>query len=244
MTDQTGRHQASSGPEGVRFRHAAERFHTQTDWLDSRHSFSFASHHDPAWMGHGPLRVINDDTIAPGRGFGMHPHRDMDIITVLVQGQINHQDSLGHSAVLRAGDVQRMSAGTGVIHSEINGGSEPCRLLQVWIEPQQCNMPPSYEQKAFAIQPGWTPLLDPDRTDGAMAMTGPTRLWRALPPAGAGLSLGIGSARHGWLQLISGAGSVDGLALEQGDGLGWRGGPIREFNAGPDGADLLLFALD
>ena len=112
-----------------RLRPAAERFHSQLDWLDSWHSFSFSHHHDPDWMGFGPLRVINDDTIAPGQGFGMHPHQSMEIITVMVEGELTHQDSMGHREVLRAGEVQRMSAGRGVVHSEINQSAAPCRCL-------------------------------------------------------------------------------------------------------------------
>ena len=131
------------------FRPAAERFHSQLDWLDSWHSFSFSSHFDPAWMGFGPLRVINDDTIAAGRGFGMHPHRDMEIVTVMVEGQLNHRDSMGHAEVLRAGEVQRMSAGTGIVHSEVNAGSTPCRLLQIWIEPSRGGIGFSAETAAF-----------------------------------------------------------------------------------------------
>jgi redox-sensitive bicupin YhaK (pirin superfamily) len=124
MTVPTPTDLAPAAP-GLLFRPAAERFHSQLDWLDSWHSFSFSSHYDPAWMGFGPLRVINDDTITPGRGFGMHPHHDMEIITVMVEGQLNHRDSMGHAEVLRAGEVQRMSAGTGVVHSEINGSDQP-----------------------------------------------------------------------------------------------------------------------
>jgi hypothetical protein len=108
-------------------RPATERFHSRHDWLDSRHSFSFAGHDDPAWRGFGPLRVINEDHIAAGRGFGMHPHSDMEIVTVMLSGVLHHRDSLGHSAELRAGEVQRMSAGTGIVHSEINGGATCCR---------------------------------------------------------------------------------------------------------------------
>ncbi len=208
------------------FRPAAERFHSQLDWLDSWHSFSFAGHHDPAWMGFGPLRVINDDTIAAGRGFGMHPHRDMEIITVMVEGQLNHRDSMGHAEVLRAGEVQRMSAGTGVVHSEINGGDQPCRLLQIWIEPSSAGIAPAYGQKPFAIGPDWTPLLDPDGRDGAMALHRPVRLrqpqsghrrrqprlvaadqrlrrsdgrLRARPAPGPGRWPGLRGRRAGWL---------------------------------------------
>ncbi|MEB3333258.1 MAG: pirin family protein [Synechococcaceae cyanobacterium] len=224
-------------------RPAAERFHSRTDWLDSWHRFSFGAHHDPQWMGFGPLRVINDDRIAAGRCFGLHPHRDMEIITVMVEGQINHRDSLGHAEVLREGEVQRMSAGTGVMHSEINEGERPCRLLQIWIEPTSLGIAPTYEQRPFAIGEDWTPLLDPEHADGAMAIHRPMRLWRAQPPAGRELALPLGSGSRGWIQLISGAGDVDGCALVQGDGLGFGAGAVTRFKAGASGADLLLFEL-
>ena len=232
---------------GLVFRPAAERFHSQLDWLDSWHSFSFSSHYDPAWMGFGPLRVINDDRIAAGRGFGMHPHQDMEIVTVMVAGQLNHRDSMGHAEVLRAGEVQRMSAGTGVVHSEVNEGDQPCRLLQIWIEPSTAGIPPAYGQKPFAIGSGWTPLLDPDQRDGAMAIHRPVRLWRAQPACGQSLSLVIGAGNLGWLQLISGEATATGeagqRALQQGDGLGFASGALAQLRAGSAGADLLLFDL-
>jgi len=243
---------ANASPAGpLLLRPAAERFHTRLDWLESWHSFSFASHHDPAWMGFGPLRVINDDTIAPGRGFGMHPHRDMEIVTVMVAGQLDHRDSMGHAAVLRAGEVQRMSAGTGIVHSEINGGDQPCRLLQIWIEPSSSGIAPGYEQRPFAIGPGWTPLLDPQRRGGAMAIQRPVRLWRAQPGPGQVLDLAIAAGSRGWLQLIGGGGAVSGslpatpgpVVLSRGDGLGFMAGTVQPFHAGTDGADLLLFEL-
>ncbi len=230
--------------EGLVLRPAGERFHSQLDWLDSWHSFSFSSHYDPAWMGFGPLRVINDDTIAAGRGFGMHPHRDMEIITVMVEGELHHRDSLGHAEVLRAGEVQRMSAGTGVVHSEMNLGQAPCRLLQIWIEPSSTGIPPDYEQKPFPLPGGWTPLLDPDRTDGAMAIHRPVQQWRARLQPGESLALPALSGAV-WLQLIDGA-LEPPWQLQRGDGLCWRHHP----NAAPPaltattaGADLLLFAL-
>jgi hypothetical protein len=225
------------------FRPAADRFHSQLDWLDSWHTFSFGNHFDPAWMGFGPLRVINDDRIAAGQGFGMHPHRDMEIVTVMVEGQLNHRDSMGHTEVLRAGEVQRMSAGTGVVHSEINEADQPCRLLQIWIEPSTAGIAPAYEQKPFAITAGWTPLLDPAQTAGAMTIHRPVRLWRAQPTGGATLSLVIGSGSQGWIQLIAGDGDSDGHSLQQGDGLGFSAGTLNTFTAGPAGADLLLFEL-
>jgi redox-sensitive bicupin YhaK (pirin superfamily) len=232
---------------GLVFRPAAERFHSRLDWLDSWHSFSFSSHHDPAWMGFGPLRVINDDTIAAGRGFGMHPHRDMEIVTVMVEGQLNHCDSMGHAEVLRAGEVQRMSAGTGVVHSEINQGERACRLLQIWIEPSSAGIDPAYEQKPFAIGSGWTSLLDPAGADGAMAIHRPVRLWRARPEAGDRLALPLAAGSRGWLQLIDGSLACDGLPerLQRGDGLGFIAGegPVATLSSAAPGTDLLLFEL-
>ena len=237
------------------FRPAAERFHTQLDWLDSWHTFSFAGHHDPEWMGFGPLRVINDDTIAPGQGFGMHPHRDMEIITVMVEGELSHRDSMGHAEVLAAGEVQAMGAGTGVVHSEINQSERACRLLQLWIEPSSAGGPPTYAQQAFSIGPCWTPLVGP----GAMAIQRPVRLWRAQPRAAETLPLPMAIDHLGWLQVINGTGLVrvgpgrEPIALQRGDGVGFGGGfgggqglgdgPLELIEAGPQGADLLLFEL-
>jgi redox-sensitive bicupin YhaK (pirin superfamily) len=233
----------SSLRPGLLLRPAAERFHSQLDWLESWHSFSFAGHHDPAWMGFGPLRVINDDTIAAGAGFGMHPHRDMEIITVMVQGELQHRDSMGHAQVLRAGELQRMSAGTGVVHSEINAGEQPCRLLQIWIEPQRLGLPPSYGQQPMALGRGWTLLLDPAEADGAMAIQRPVRLWRARAEAGEALPLPVASDRMGWLQMIDGELEAP-LPLRRGDGLGFEAGALAaSLQVGGPGADLLLFEL-
>jgi len=227
-----------------RLRPAGERFHSRRDWLESWHSFSFAEHHDPAWMGFGPLRVINDDTIAGGSGFGLHPHREMEIVTVMVEGTLEHRDSLGHSQLLRAGEVQRMTAGTGMLHSEINPTGAPCRLLQIWIEPERSGLPPGYEQRPFAVGRGWTRLLDPQRRDGAMAIQRSLRLFRACPGPGDVLTLPCGPGRLAWLQLISGA-LLAPEPLQAGDGLGWRtGGDAAPLVAGASGADLLLFELD
>ncbi|EAQ75577.1 hypothetical protein WH5701_01975 [Synechococcus sp. WH 5701] len=158
-------------------RPAAERFHGRLDWLESWHTFSFGHHYDPAWMGYGPLRVINEDTIAPGRGFGMHPHSDMEIITVMVEGELSHRDSMGHGAVLRVGEVQRMSAGTGVVHSEINESGSPCRLLQIWIEPSSRGIKPAYEQKPSASATTGPCCLIPSRLRAP---------WRSIGRCGCG----------------------------------------------------------
>tara|TARA_B100000902_G_scaffold298899_1_gene286285 strand:+ start:321 stop:1100 length:780 start_codon:yes stop_codon:yes gene_type:complete len=202
-----------------------ERFHTQLDWLDSWHSFSFGHHYDPAWMGFGPLLVINDDTIAAGRGFGMHPHRNMEIITVMVEGELTHADSIGHCEVLRAGEVQRMSAGTGIVHSEINKSSQPCRFLQIWIEPEQIGITPDYDQKPIAIGTGWTTLIHPDAPSDAMATASATRMWRARPNPQADLPLPAATEHSLWIQVIDGElelrndnGST--YPLKRGDGVG------------------------
>jgi redox-sensitive bicupin YhaK (pirin superfamily) len=232
------------GAEGLRLRPAAERFHSQLDWLESWHSFSFSNHWDSAWMGFGPLRVINDDTIAAGRGFGMHPHRDMEIITVMVEGELHHRDSMGHAEVLRAGEVQCMSAGTGVVHSEINGADQPCRLLQIWIEPSAAGVEPAYEQKPFPLQSGWTALLDPQRRDGALSIQRPVQLWRGRLDPGQTLDLPPLSGAI-WLQMIEG-GLEQPWLLQRGDGLGWCSAPgvtPPGLVATAAGADLLLFQL-
>ena len=236
------------------FRPGPERFHSQTGWLDSWHSFSFAGHYDPRWSGFGPLLVINDDRIAAGQGFGMHPHRDMEIITVMVDGALHHRDSMGHSATLQAGEVQRMTAGTGIVHSEINGGEAACRLLQIWIEPSQQGIAPSYDQRAFPLAEGWTPLVDPEGLGGAMVIQRPVRLWRACPGAGVQLELALAPDTQGWIQVIAGslaAGPKADLpssiavpaSLGEGDGLGFRSGQLVSLTAASQGADLLLFEL-
>ena len=231
-------------------RPADQRFHTQLDWLESWHSFSFGSHQDPNWMGFGPLRVINDDTIAAGEGFGMHPHRDMEIITVMVDGELTHADSMGHSAVLRAGEVQRMSAGTGIVHSEVNRSDAPCRLLQIWIEPDQNGLTPAYEQTSFPVDDQWTPLISPQGNNGALRIARSVHLWRTRPAQTSRLTLPASGGPLLWLQVISGTVHLHGSDavpehLQQGDGLGFHrmDAVIDELSAADAEADILLFAL-
>jgi len=245
-------------PTGLRLRGADDRFHSRLDWLDSRHSFSFAGHDDPAWRGFGPLRVINDDRIAPGQGFGLHPHRDMEIVTVMVDGQLEHRDSMGHGAILSSGEVQRMTAGSGLLHSEHNPGPAPCRLLQIWIEPFQTGLPPSYEQTALDCAPGrgWTRLIDPQRREGSMAIARGVQIWRARPNTDDALVLPTAGWGLAWLQMIEGtleltldpAPGADRPAmtipLGPGDGLGLPAGSgVGRLQACSGDVDLLFFDL-
>jgi redox-sensitive bicupin YhaK (pirin superfamily) len=238
------------GHPGLLFRPARDRFHSRHGWLESWHSFSFAGHFDPRWRGFGPLLVINDDTIAARSGFGMHPHRDMEIITVMLEGVLTHRDSMGNAENLSAGEVQRMSAGTGIVHSEMNESREPCRLLQIWIDPDARGLTPSYGQKRFDIGNAWTPLIDPDRSEGAMAIHRQVRLWRARPVAGQRLSLPLDADAHGWIQMIDGAVEVevrDGASgsgsMGRGDGLGFTAAALGSLTGGASGGDVLLFEL-
>jgi hypothetical protein len=200
---------------GLTYRPAADRFHSQNPWLDSWHSFSFAGHYDPEWCGFGPLRVINEDRIQAGNGFGMHPHADMEIITVMLAGELRHQDSIGHSESLRCGEVQRMSAGSGIVHSETNSSTAPCHLLQIWIEPSGKGLRPDYEQKPFVIDRDWTLLIDPQGQRGAMAINRPVRLWRVRAGAGQELACPVAPDAQGWIQMIAGEVLARGVALAE-----------------------------
>ncbi len=229
------------------FRAAGERFLSRRDWLESWHSFSFGGHDDPRWRGFGPLRVINDDRFAAGSGFGLHPHRDMDIITVMVEGQLDHRDSLGHHGRLMEGDVQVMEAGRGITHSEINGGSESCRLLQIWIEPAAVAAEPRYAQSSFRIDPHWTLLVGPSASGASLSISRPVMLWRARPAAGQRLP--VPAQGQGWLQILDGrvalqdsdAAGPETLAI--GDGLGFAAGTVPALQVLEEGTDLLLFSL-
>ena len=227
-------------------RRADQRGHTQTGWLDSRHSFSFGSYRDPRHMGFGKLRVINDDIIDPGAGFGEHPHRDMEIITYVVEGALQHADSLGTGSVIHPGEVQIMSAGTGIRHSEFNASDkERCRFLQIWIPPNQIGLPPRYEQKRFPIADETGKLhrmLDPDGKDGALVIHQDARLYAGRFHHGEQTSLEIEPGRRSWVQVVKGHLEVNGEPLGRGDGLGLVDvTTLRIDNC--DGAEILVFDL-
>lgn len=205
----------------IQLRKANERGHAHHDWLDTWHSFSFADYFDPAHMGFSVLRVINDDRIAPGAGFPTHGHRDMEIITYLLRGELEHRDSMGNGSVIRPGDVQRMSAGKGVSHSEFNASrSDETHLLQIWIEPATRGIAPGYEQKTFprAEKRRHLRLLaSPDGRDGSVSIHQDARLYATLLEPGETLEHAPEPGRRYYLHLAQGALNVNGIDLAAGD---------------------------
>jgi redox-sensitive bicupin YhaK (pirin superfamily) len=203
-------------------RPAAERGHADHGWLDSYHSFSFADYHDPQHMGFRALRVINDDRVAPNMGFGTHGHRDMEIISYVLAGELAHRDSLGNGSTIRPGDVQRMSAGTGVRHSELNPSSTtPVHFLQIWIVPDRAGHAPSYEQ--IAVPPeelaGRLRLIaSPDGAAGSVTIHQDARVYAARLSPGQTVEHVVAPGRHAWLQVARGAVTVGATALSAGDG--------------------------
>jgi redox-sensitive bicupin YhaK (pirin superfamily) len=207
----------------ITLRPAAERGHTQVGWLDSRHSFSFGHYHDPEHMGFRTLRVINEDRVAPGAGFGTHPHRDMEILTYVVSGALEHKDSMGSSSVLHAGEFQRMSAGTGVTHSEFNhSAEEPVHFLQMWVLPEREGLEPGYEQKPFPDQ-GVQLVAARDGRDGALTIHQDVNLWLASLWGAQRQTISLAPGRHAWIQMVEGEAEVAGHALHAGDGAAATG---------------------
>jgi quercetin 2,3-dioxygenase len=203
-------------------RRAKERGHANHGWLDTWHTFSFSSYYDEHFMGFRVLRVINEDTVAPGQGFPLHGHRDMEIISYVLEGGLAHKDSLGTGSVIRPGDVQRMSAGTGVRHSEFNASdSAPVHFLQIWIEPARAGIEPGYEQKAFAEadKRGRLRLVaSPDGADGSVTIHQDARLYATVLAPGQSVVHRLAPGRHAWVQVTRGTLTVAGEPLAQGDG--------------------------
>ena len=203
----------------MKLRAAAERGRANFGWLDARHSFSFGHYYDPDWMGHSVLRVINQDVVSPGGGFATHPHDNMEILTCVLQGNIEHRDSLGHAEQIPAGDFQLMSAGSGIRHSEYNPSqSEPLSLLQIWIEPNEYDTEPGYQQRKIENQPGLTLVASPNGEEGSFRIRQQARVWRLQLEPGETHSWAL-SGRHGYLQLIAGELTANGLAAGPGDGV-------------------------
>ena len=230
----------------IRLRKSEARGHADHGWLRSHHSFSFADYHDPAEMGWGPLRVINEDWIAPGMGFGQHGHRDMEIVTYLLAGPLQHKDSMGNGTTFRRPEVQRMSAGKGVQHSEFNGSaSEEVHLLQIWIEPDVRGIAPEYEQRAFSDADKHDRLCliaSPDGADASLKIHQDARLHASLLSAGKILAHALAPGRRAYLHLIRGEVSLNGIRLAGGDAAKIDGETALEMAAATD-AEFLLFDL-
>ncbi len=230
----------------ISLRRAAERGVTKTDWLDSQHSFSFADYHDPAQMGFRTLRVINEDRVVPGAGFGTHGHRDMEIVSYVLEGALEHKDSLGTGSVLRPGEVQRMTAGTGITHSEFNASDEePLHFLQIWIRPEARGLEPGYEQKGFDPEASRGRLLlvaGPAPANGAVKLHQDARLYLARLEDGESVGHALADGRHAWVQIARGAATVQGQALDEGDGIAISDEDEVTI-AGAPAAEVLLFDL-
>lgn len=230
-------------------RPAGERGRVNAGWLDSRHTFSFGHYHDPKWMGFGPLRVINEDRVAPGGGFAPHRHADMEILSYVISGALAHRDSAGNSGVLRPGEVQWMSAGSGIEHSEYNGSDrEPVHFLQIWIMPEASGQAPDYAQRAFdpALREGrWATLASPGGEDGSLAIRQQAWLHGVRLGAGQGVQRTLDPARLYWLHVVQGEVQLDGQTLSSGDavGIAEEAGDLHLTGAGAGTADLLLFDL-
>jgi redox-sensitive bicupin YhaK (pirin superfamily) len=230
----------------ITIRPAAERGHRRYGWLDTYYTFSFNDYYDPTQMGFRALRVINEDRVAPGQGFGMHGHRDMEILTYVLSGELAHKDSLGNGSVLRAGEFQRMSAGTGIRHSEFNPSpSEEVHLYQIWLLPAQEGQTPSYEQRALpeADRRGRFQIIaSPDGRDGSLVIGQDAAVSLTTLGAGETLRHPIAAGRHAWLQVIRGAVRVNGFALATSDGAAISDEPSLSLEAsGP--SEVMLFDL-
>ena len=227
-------------------RKGAERGRTHFRGLDSRHTFSFGDYYDPQHLGFRALRVINDDRVSAGAGFATHPHRDMEIISYVVAGALEHQDSMGHGSVIRPGDVQRMTAGTGVTHSEYNPSKERgTRFLQIWVRPEARGLAPGYEQKRFPMEDRENHLrlvASRDGRDGSITVHQDMALYASVLKPGAALDFAVPAGRHAWLQVVGGGLTVNGEALEEGDGLQVSDTSTLSFESNK-GAEILLFDL-
>ena len=232
----------------LQVRRSEERGKANFGWLDSRHSFSFGEYYDPRFMGFGPLRVINEDRVAPSGGFPTHPHSDMEIISYVLDGALEHKDSLGTGSVIRPGDVQRMSAGRGVRHSEFNASeTEPVHFLQIWILPERKGLPASYEQRSFpeAERRGRLRLIgSPDGRDGSVTIHQAVDLYAGLLQVGESVRHALAANRQAWVQVTRGAIQLNGETLAAGDGAAVAGEPdlVLSGRAGGE-AEVLVFDM-
>ena len=229
-------------------RPANERGHTQISWLDSYHTFSFGGYYDSRFMGFGDLRVINDDVVAPGQGFEMHPHNDMEIISIVLNGELEHRDSLGSGSVVKTGEIQKMTAGSGILHSEFNpSATEPVHFLQIWIIPNLQGLQPSYEQRkitAKKIKNKWGLLVSPGAEDDSVQIHQDAYLYQTNIEAEKKINFELSSQRMYWLQVAGGSIEVQDLMLVAGDGLAISGeSGILEVRGIDNISNILLFDL-
>ena len=230
----------------ITVRPGGKRGSSKFDWLDSRHTFSFGDYYDPQHIGFSDLRVINEDRVAPGSGFPTHSHRDMEIITYVLEGALAHKDSTGASSVIRVGDVQRMSAGTGISHSEYNASqTEPVHFLQIWIMPNETGLKPGYDQRSFDLEKksgSWVLVAAPDARDGALKIHQDAELSLALLPKGEKLDLSLRAGREAWVQVGRGKVTLNGSLLNAGDGAAISSEQAVDLTAN-DQSEILLFDL-
>jgi len=232
----------------ITLRPSASRGHFDHGWLDTRHTFSFADYYDPSQMGFRDLRVINEDRVQAGQGFGTHGHRDMEILSYVLEGELAHRDSTGGGSTLRPGDVQRMSAGSGVHHSEFNGSAEkPVHFLQIWLMPEKKGIAPSYEEKNFSESERLGALrlvATPDGREGSLKIHQDVVVRAGLLDPGQTASLELAKGRHAWVQLARGSFTVNGQALQAGDGAAISDESRLELKGtGDSRAELLVFDL-
>lgn len=230
----------------IKIRKSEERGHLDYGWLDTYHTFSFDQYYDAAHMHFRSLRVINEDRVAPAKGFPTHSHRDMEIITYILSGELEHRDSMGNGSVIRPGDVQRMTAGTGVAHSEFNPSeSESVHLLQIWIMPRARNLPSSYEQKHFTEEERRGNLrlvASEDGRDGSVTIQQDAHLYATILEANSSVEHNIADERHAWIQVARGNLNLNGFELKQGDGAAVSNESVMKIDAA-DQAEFLLFDL-
>jgi|JI10StandDraft_1071094.scaffolds.fasta_scaffold05166_5 redox-sensitive bicupin YhaK (pirin superfamily) len=231
----------------IALRRAADRGHADHGWLNSFHTFSFADYHDPRHMGFRALRVINDDTVAAGRGFGSHPHRDMEIISYVLDGELAHKDSMGNGSVIRPGDVQRMSAGTGVVHSEQNPSrTTPVHFLQIWIVPDRPGHAPGYEQRSYPLaeRAGRLRLVaSPDGADGSVTIHQDARLYTATLADGDAAQHVVAPGRHAWIHVARGEVVLGDTVLGAGDAARTSDAGPLDLRGRPGGGEVLVFDL-
>lgn len=231
----------------ITIRRSAERGHANHGWLDSYHTFSFADYQDPKHNGFHTLRVLNDDRVAAGRGFGAHAHRDMEILSYVLSGKLAHKDSMGNAETLGPNEIQRMSAGTGVIHSEYNGSDkEEVHFLQIWIEPDSTGNPPSYEQYKFEPEEKrnrWKMLASDKPEPGAVFIRQDARVYLTQLDGGSEISRRLDASRAAWVHVVSGEISLNGEPLQSGDAAGISREERVQIHASGNGAEVLLFDL-